>query len=126
MSLAAERQDVLAGRSGDLEVTDQVLAPIWSPPGWWLPVLLVSGAGVGLFASPHHWEGQADDWTMAAQVDFYGTSFYPKHSAFVDRDVPWRGALLDFTRSFGFDQGRRGFYVGELQGGFGTIALNVE
>ena len=82
-------------------------------------------AGVGLFASPHHWEGQADDWTMAAQVDFYGTSFYPKHSAFVDRDVPWRAALLDFTRSFGYDAGRGGFWVGELQGGFGTIALNV-
>ena len=82
-------------------------------------------AGVGLFASPHHWEGQADDWTMARQVDFYGTSFYPKHSAFVDRDVPWRAALLDFTRSFGYDQGRRGFWIGELQGGFGTIALNV-
>ncbi len=82
-------------------------------------------AGVGLFASPHHWEGQSDDWTMARQVDFYGTSFYPKHSAFVDRDVPWRAALMDFTRSFGFDQGRGGFYVGELQGGFGTIALNV-
>jgi beta-galactosidase len=88
-------------------------------------IITSHAAGVGLFASPHHWEGQADDWTMAAQVDFYGTSFYPKHSAFVDRDVPWRGALLDFTRSFGFDQGRRGFYVGELQGGFGTIALNV-
>ena len=82
-------------------------------------------AGVGLFASPHHWEGQADDWTMARQVDFYGTSFYPKHSAFVDRDVPWRAALLDFTRSFGYDQGRSGFWIGELQGGFGTIALNV-
>ena len=25
------------------------------------------------------------------KVDFYGTSFYPKHSAFVDRDVAWRG-----------------------------------
>jgi beta-galactosidase len=62
-------------------------------------------AGVGLFASPHHWEGQSDDWTMAKQVDFYGTSFYPKHSAFVD--------------------GRPGFWVGELQGGFGTIAVNV-
>ena len=62
---------------------------------------------------------------MARQVDFYGTSFYPKHSAFVDRDVPWRAALLDFTRSFGYDQGRRGFWIGELQGGFGTIALNV-
>lgn len=82
-------------------------------------------AGVGLFASPHHWEGQSDDWTMAKQVDFYGTSFYPKHSAFVDRDVAWRAALLDFTRSFAFDDARKGFYVGELQGGFGTIALNV-
>jgi beta-galactosidase len=82
-------------------------------------------AGVGLFASPHHWEGQADDWTMARQVDFYGTSFYPKHSAFVDRDVPWRAALLDFTKSFGYDQGRHGFWIGELQGGFGTIAVNV-
>jgi beta-galactosidase len=82
-------------------------------------------AGVGLFASPHHWEGQSDDWTMAKQVDFYGTSFYPKHSAFVDRDVPWRAALLDFTRSFGYDEGRNGFWVGELQGGFGTISVNV-
>ncbi|MBS1874333.1 MAG: beta-galactosidase [Acidobacteria bacterium] len=82
-------------------------------------------AGVGLFASPHHWEGQSDDWTMAAQVDYYGTSFYPKHSAFVDRDSVWRAALLDFTRSFGFANGRGGFYIGELQGGFGTIALNV-
>ena len=82
-------------------------------------------AGVGLFASPHHWEGQADDWRMAREVDFYGTSFYPKHSAFVDRDVPWRAALLDFTRSFGYDQGRRGFWIGELQGGFGTISVNV-
>jgi beta-galactosidase len=82
-------------------------------------------AGVGLFSSPHYWEGQSDDWTMARQVDFYGTSFYPKHSAFVDRDVPWRAALLDFTRSFAYDEGRAGFWVGELQGGFGTIAVNV-
>ena len=50
-------------------------------------------AGVGLFASPNHWEGQSDDWTMARQVDYYGTSFYPKHSSFVDRDVPWRPPL---------------------------------
>ncbi|HTP35194.1 MAG TPA: beta-galactosidase [Candidatus Acidoferrales bacterium] len=82
-------------------------------------------AGVGLFASPNHWEGQSDDWTMARQVDYYGTSFYPKHSSFVDRDVPWRAALLDFTRSFGYADGRQGFYIGELQAGFGTIALNV-
>jgi beta-galactosidase len=39
--------------------------------------------------------------------------------------VPWRAALLDFTRSFGYDAGRSGFWVGELQGGFGTIAVNV-
>jgi beta-galactosidase len=82
-------------------------------------------AGVGLFSSPHYWEGQSDDWNMAKQVDFYGTSFYPKHSYNVDRDVEWRGALLDFTRSFGFANGRSGFYIGELQGGFGTVALNV-
>jgi beta-galactosidase GanA len=82
-------------------------------------------ASVGLFASPNHWEGQPDDWTMARQVDYYGTSFYPKHSSFVDRDVVWRGALLDFTRSFGYADHRPGFYVGELQAGFGTIALNV-
>jgi beta-galactosidase len=82
-------------------------------------------AGVGLFASPHHWEGQPDDWNMARQVDFYGTSFYPKHSAFVDRDPQWRAALFDFTRSFGYDEGRNGFWVGEMQGGFGTISVNV-
>ncbi|MFN7995121.1 MAG: beta-galactosidase [Bryobacteraceae bacterium] len=82
-------------------------------------------AGIGLFSSPLWWEGQSDDWTMTRQVDYYGTSFYPKHSAFVDRDFQWRGALLDFTRSFGFGEGGRGFWIGELQGGFGTVALNV-
>lgn len=82
-------------------------------------------AGVGLFSSPHYWEGQSDDWIMARQVDYYGTSFYPKHSAFVDRDPLWRGALLDFARSFGFAENRNGFVIGELQSGFGTIALNV-
>ena len=82
-------------------------------------------AGIGLFSSPLWWEGQSDDWIMTRQVDYYGTSFYPKHSSFVDRDVEWRGALLDFTRSFGFTEGGRGFWIGELQGGFGTVALNV-
>jgi beta-galactosidase len=82
-------------------------------------------AGVGLFSSPLWWEGQSDDWSMASQVDYYGTSFYPKHSAGVDRDVPFRAALLDFTRSFGFAGKGRGFWIGELQGGFGTIALSV-
>ncbi len=88
-------------------------------------VVTSHAAGVGLFSSPLWWEGQSDDWSMAAQVDYYGTSFYPKHSAGVDRDTPWRAALLDFTRSFGFSGNGRGFWIGELQGGFGTIALNV-
>jgi beta-galactosidase len=82
-------------------------------------------AGIGLFSSPLWWEGQSDDWTMKDQVDYYGTSFYPKHSSFTDRDVPWRGALLDFTRSFGYADGGRGFWIGELQAGFGTVALGV-
>jgi beta-galactosidase len=43
----------------------------------------------------------------------------------MDRDVEWRGALLDFARSFGYAGGGRGFWIGELQGGFGTIAQNV-
>ncbi len=82
-------------------------------------------AGIGLFSSPLWWEGQSDDWTMTAQVDYYGTSFYPKHSSFVDREPAFRAALLDFTRSFGFNAGGRGFWIGELQSGFGTIAMNV-
>ncbi len=82
-------------------------------------------AGIGLFSSPLWWEGQPDDWTMKAQVDYYGTSFYPKHSFFADRDVEWRGALLDFTRSFGYTNGGRGFWIGELQAGFGTVAQGV-
>lgn len=82
-------------------------------------------AGIGLFSSPLWWEGQPDDWTMKNQVDYYGTSFYPKHSFFMDRDVAWRGALLDFTRSFGYADGGRGFWIGELQAGFGTVALGV-
>ena len=105
---------------GDLR--DRYLAVKQTAPG---TIVTSHAAGVGLFSSPNHWEGQPDDWTMARQVDFYGTSFYPKHSAFVDRDAAWRGALLDFTRSFGFADNRGGFYIGELQGGFGTVALNV-
>jgi beta-galactosidase len=75
-----------------------------------------------LFTSPLAGDGAPDDWIMARQADYYGTSFYPKHSSPVGRDVPWRAALMDFARSSGKG---RGFWVGELQGGFGTIALRV-
>jgi beta-galactosidase len=78
-----------------------------------------------LFTSPRSGDGTPDDWLMSRQVDYWGTSFYPKHSSPVGRDPAWRGALLDFTRSAGYSDGGRGWWVGELQGGFGTVALNV-
>src|SRR5579885_3671920 len=79
-----------------------------------------------LFTSPLAGDGSPDDWIMARQVDFYGTSFYPKHSRPVGYDVAWRAALLDFERSSAFSpQGHGGFGIGELQAGFGTVALNV-
>jgi beta-galactosidase len=82
-------------------------------------------AAPNLFTSPLGGDGNPDDWIMHDQVDFWGTSFYPKHSFAVGRDPEWRGALLDFARSAGYSEGRNGFWVGELQAGFGTVALNV-
>ena len=114
-------KEFIADKLGE-DLRDRYEAVKRAAPG---AVATSHAAGIGLFSSPLWWEGQSDDWTMTQQVDYYGTSFYPKHSAFVDRDVAWRGALLDFTRSFGFADGGRGFWIGELQGGFGTIALNV-
>lgn len=78
-----------------------------------------------LFTSPRSGDGTPDDWMMSHQVDYWGTSFYPKHSSPTGRDAVWRGALLDFTRSAGYSDDGRGWWVGELQGGFGTVALNV-
>lgn len=79
-------------------------------------------AAPSLFTSPLDGYGDPDDWQMASAADFWGTSFYPKHSFPVGRDAAWRAALLDFTRS---STGEKGFYVGELQGGFGTVALRI-
>ena len=79
-------------------------------------------AAPNLFTSPLAGDGSPDDWIMSRQVDYYGTSFYPKHSYAVGRDPAFRGALLDFARSSG---GERGFWIGELQAGFGTVGLNV-
>lgn len=75
-----------------------------------------------LFTSPLNPYGSPDDWKMAEVVDFWGTSFYPKHSYPVGRDGAYRASLLDFARSSGGD---RGFYIGELQAGNGTIALRL-
>lgn len=80
-------------------------------------------AAPGLFTSPAAGDGNPDDWLMARQVDFWGTSFYPKHSFPIGRDPEWRGALLDFTRSA--CSRSAGFWIGELQGGVGTVGLRI-
>ncbi|HVN78883.1 MAG TPA: beta-galactosidase [Terriglobia bacterium] len=81
-------------------------------------------AAPSLFTHPLDGDGNPDDWLMAQQVDYWGTSFYPKHSFPVGRDPAWRGALLDFSRSACYSKAN-GFWIGELQGGFGTVALNI-
>ncbi|MFZ2493846.1 MAG: beta-galactosidase [Thermoanaerobaculia bacterium] len=78
-------------------------------------------AAPSLFTSPLGGDGTPDDWKMTPVVDYWGTSLYPKHAYPVGRDAAWRGALLDFTRS----STNGAFWVGELQGGFGTIALRI-
>jgi beta-galactosidase len=81
-------------------------------------------AAPSLFTSPLDGDGDPDDWLMAQQVDYWGTSFYPKHSFPVGRDAAWRGALLDFSRSSGYSRAN-GFWIGELQAGFGTVGLHL-
>jgi len=59
-----------------------------------------------------------DDFLMKNSVDFFGTSFYPKllapeHNWTLERQV----LAMDLTSSM---TGGRGFYVGELQAGFGV------
>jgi beta-galactosidase len=59
-----------------------------------------------------------DDYLMKGSVDFFGTSFYPKllgpeHNWTLERRV----LAMDLTSSM---TGRRGFYVGELQAGYGV------
>ncbi len=77
-----------------------------------------------IFTSPYAGDGTPDDWKMAAAADFYGTSIYPKHSSSA---APWptvrREGALDFIRSSGKRNG--GFYIGELQAGFGTTGVKV-
>jgi beta-galactosidase len=87
-------------------------------------VVTSHAAAPSLFTSPLSGEGAPDDWKMADVVDYWGTSFYPKHSNPVGRDPAFRGSLLDFSRSAS-DAKANGFYIGELQAGFGTIALRL-
>jgi beta-galactosidase len=60
----------------------------------------------------------SDDFLMKDSVDFFGTSFYPKLTS-PDRDfsLERRALTMDMVRAV---TGDKGFYVGELQGGFGV------
>lgn len=64
-----------------------------------------------------------DDFLMKDSVDYFGTSFYPKLTAVqynwkLNRQV----LAMDLTASM---TGGRGFYVGELQSGFGVHGTTV-
>ena len=81
--------------------------------------------GGGPLRVPHHWEGQADDWTMAAagrllrHVLLSQALGVCRSGRRLARGPARLHALVRLRRGAG------GFWVGELQGGFGTIALNV-
>lgn len=87
--------------------------------------VITSHAAVpSIFYSPYNGYGATDDFLMAEQVDFYGTSLYPKHNHPSRHWEYWRFMIgVDFSRSANKDNG--GFYVGELQAGKGTIGLNI-
>lgn len=77
----------------------------------------------GLFSRPS-WDGTPDDRKMNDSVDYYGVSLYPKHAGAVQ---PWSpfflAAGLDFVRSMAW--ANQGFYVGELQAGYGVFGMKV-
>jgi beta-galactosidase len=59
---------------------------------------------------------------MAEWVDYYGVSIYPKHNRPETHWPHWRlMAILDFQRSA--NRMNKGWYIGEMQAGDGTIAL---
>lgn len=87
--------------------------------------VITSHAAVpSVFTSPFAGDGEADDFLMARKVDFYGTSLYPKHSFPKTHWERWKLQLaIDFSRCANRPNG--GFYVGELQAGFGTRGVVV-
>jgi len=64
-----------------------------------------------------------DDFLMKDSVDYFGTSFYPKLTAV---EYNWklnrRVLAMDLTAAM---TGGRGFYVGELQSGFGVHGTTI-
>jgi len=77
----------------------------------------------GLFSQPS-WDGTPDDRKMNNSVDYYGVSIYPKHAGALRPWSPFfRAAGIDFVRSMAWENS--GFYVGELQAGYGVFGLKV-
>ena len=77
----------------------------------------------GLFSRPS-WDGTPDDRKMNDSVDYYGVSIYPKHAGAIRPWTPYfRAAGLDFVRSMSLKNA--GFYVGELQAGYGVFGMKV-
>ena len=74
-------------------------------------------AGPSAFGSFSGGDGNPDDYLMYKAVDYYGTSLYPKHSLPPHLSPERIMMTVDLTHSAG---GNRGFYIGELQGGFGV------
>ncbi|CAN5772666.1 beta-galactosidase [soil metagenome] len=75
-----------------------------------------------ILTTPHMGEGATDDFLMAEQVDYYGVSIYPKHNRPETHWPAWRlMTILDFQRSA--NRMNRGWYIGEMQAGDGSIAL---
>ena len=87
--------------------------------------VITSHAAVpSIFYTPYNGYGATDDFLMAEQVDFYGTSLYPKHNHPARHWEIWKLMVaVDFSRSANIKNG--GFYVGELQAGKGTIGLQI-
>lgn len=87
-------------------------------------LITAHAVGASLFQSPHVGAGATDDFLMARPLDYYGVSIYPKHNL---PQTAWSvttlRTVMDFTRSANRENG--GWYVGELQAGLGTIALQV-
>lgn len=87
-------------------------------------LITAHAVGASLFQSPHVGAGATDDFLMARPLDYYGVSLYPKHN---NPNYAWSvttlRTVMDFTRSANREKG--GWYVGELQAGLGTVALQV-
>lgn len=63
----------------------------------------------------------SDDYLMKSSVDFFGTSFYPKlTSPEHDMGLERRALVMDMVKSV---TGEKGFYVGELQSGYGVHGI---